>query len=96
MASVVHRERDLTRNLLLSFALIAGLFLPTCAIHASHRHLQGRYSLHRHEAVRRLSGSRWCAVMGCDLDGNQPCRHTSLAYSLDEPAHRSQPRWRRR
>ena len=62
----------------------------------SHRHLQGRHSLYRHEAFRRLSGSRWCAVMGCDLDGNQPCRHTSLAYSLDEPAHRSQPQWRRR
>jgi len=33
-ASIVHEERDLMRKSLLSFALIAGLFLPMGAIHA--------------------------------------------------------------
>jgi hypothetical protein len=34
----------------------------------SHPHLQGRHTLHRHEAFRRMSGSRRGAVMGCGVD----------------------------
>ena len=87
------------RNSLLSFALIAGLFLPRGAIHAQDTNTvtatcKGRYTLHRHEAFRRLSGSWRRAVMGCNLDSNQPRRHTSPVCGRNEPAQRHEPRWR--
>jgi hypothetical protein len=73
-----------------------GRLYPGARYGPGHRHLQGRHTLYRHEAFRRLSVARRGAVMGCSCDSNQPCRHTSLAYSLDGPAHRSEPQWQRR
>jgi hypothetical protein len=86
---------------LLSFALIAGLFLPMGAVHAQDTNTvtatcKDGTPFTGAEAFRRLSGSRRCAVMGCDLDCNQPRRHTSPVYGLDEPAHHWEPGWRPR
>jgi hypothetical protein len=89
------------RKLLLSFALIAGLFLPIGAIHAQDTGpvtatCKDGTAFTGAKCSGGLSGSWRRAVVGCSIDGDQPCLHTSLAHGLDGPAHRSQPQWRHR